>query len=139
MAVSPANPNRVWVLIEAKGDKGGVYRTDDGGDSWRRVNDSWNLRQRPWYYIHIVADPKDENTVYALNASVYKSIDGAKTFDIQINPPHADNHDLWINPDDPKTMINANDGGANVSFNGGESWSWQMNQPTAENLPAVRG
>ena len=132
VAVSPANPNRVWVLIEAEGDGGGVYRTDDGGDSWRRVNGDWNLRQRPWYYIHIIADPKDENTVYVLNASVYKSIDGAKTFDIQIDPPHADNHDLWIHPDDPKTMINANDGGANVSFNGGESWSWQMNQPTAE-------
>ena len=132
VAVSPANPNRVWVLIEAKGDEGGVYRTDDGGDSWRRVNDSWNLRQRPWYYIHIIADPKDENTVYALNSSFFKSIDGAKTFDIQIDTPHGDNHDLWINPDDPKIMINANDGGANVSFNGGESWSWQMNQPTAE-------
>jgi photosystem II stability/assembly factor-like uncharacterized protein len=132
VAVSPANPNRVFVLLEAEGDKGGVYRSDDGGDSFRRVNGDANLRQRPWYYIHIYADPKDENTVYGLNVNVFKSVDGGKTFDQRIETPHGDNHDLWINPDDPLNMIEANDGGANVTFDGGKSWSTQQNQPTSE-------
>jgi len=132
VSVSPANSDRIWVLLEAEGEKGGVYRSDDGGESWSRINGSANLRQRPWYYIHIFADPKDENTVYALNTAFYKSIDGGKTFDQRIRVPHGDNHDLWLNPDDPNTMINANDGGANVSFDGGGSWSRQTNQPTSE-------
>jgi photosystem II stability/assembly factor-like uncharacterized protein len=132
VAVSPANANRVFVLIEAEGDKGGVYRSDDGGDSFRRVNGDPNLRQRPWYYIHIYADPVDENTVYGLNVSFFKSVDGGKTFDQRIEVPHGDNHDLWLNPDDPLNMINANDGGANVTFDGGKSWSTQQNQATAE-------
>ncbi len=132
VAVSPANSNRVWVLIEAEGDNGGVFRSDDAGESWTRINGDASLRQRPWYYIHIYADPKDENTVYALNTRFYKSIDGGKTFDQRITVPHGDNHDLWINPDDPMNMINANDGGANVSFNGGGAWSSIRNQPTAE-------
>ncbi|HXV61281.1 MAG TPA: glycosyl hydrolase, partial [Vicinamibacteria bacterium] len=132
VSVSPANGNRVWVLLEAEGEKGGVYRSDDGGDSWTRINGEANLRQRPWYYIHIFADPKDENTVYALNTGFYKSIDGGKSFGQRIEVPHGDNHDLWINPENPLTMINANDGGANVSFDGGESWSQQYNQPTSE-------
>lgn len=132
VAVSPANSDRVWVLLEAEGERGGVYRTDDGGESWTRINGSANLRQRPWYYIHIYADPQDENTVYALNTAFYKSIDGGKTFDTRIRVPHGDNHDLWINPDRPMTMVNANDGGANVSFDGGGSWSGQRNQATSE-------
>jgi photosystem II stability/assembly factor-like uncharacterized protein len=132
VTISPANGDRAWVLLEAEGDKGGVYRTDDGGESWERINGDAKLRQRPWYYIHIFADPKDENTVYALNTRFYKSIDGGKSFDQQIEVPHGDNHDLWLNPDDPRKMINANDGGANVSFDGGASWSTQRNQPTAE-------
>jgi photosystem II stability/assembly factor-like uncharacterized protein len=132
VAVSPANRNRIWVLLEAEGDKGGVYRSEDGGDKWTRINGEAGLRQRPWYYIHIYADPQDENTVYALNTAFYKSIDGGETFDTRIEVPHGDNHDLWINPDDPRNMINANDGGANVSFDGGRSWSTQQNQPTAE-------
>ncbi|HSF17095.1 MAG TPA: glycosyl hydrolase [Vicinamibacteria bacterium] len=132
VSVSPANGNRVWVLLEAEGDKGGVYRSDDGGDSWSRINGEANLRQRPWYYIHIFADPKDENTVYALNTGFYKSIDGGKTFGQRIQVPHGDNHDLWINPENPLNMINSNDGGANVSFDGGETWSQQYNQPTSE-------
>ncbi len=132
VAVSPANPNRVFVLIEAEGEKGGVYRSDDGGDSFRRVNGDANLRQRPWYYIHIYADPLDENTVYGLNVNFFKSVDGGKTFDQRIDVPHSDNHDLWINPDDPLNMVNANDGGANVSFDGGKSWTTQQNQATAE-------
>ena len=132
VTVSPANSNRVWALIEAEGERGGVFRSDDAGEKWTRINGEAKLRQRPWYYLHIFADPRDENTVYALNTGFYKSIDGGKTFPIQSRVPHGDNHDLWINPNDPKVMINANDGGANVSFDGGESWSWQMNQPTAE-------
>ncbi len=132
VAVSPANPNRVFVLLEAEGDKGGVYRSDDGGDTFRRVNGDANLRQRPWYYIHIYADPADENTVYGLNVNFFKSVDGGKTFDQRIEVPHGDNHDLWLNPDDPLNMIEANDGGANVSFDGGKSWSTQQNQATAE-------
>jgi photosystem II stability/assembly factor-like uncharacterized protein len=132
VAISPANGERMWVLMEAADDKGGVFRSDDGGDNWRRVNSSRNLLQRAWYYIHIYADPQDENTVYALNTGFYKSIDGGKTFDIRLRPPHGDNHDLWINPNNPQVMINSNDGGANVSFNGGQSWSHQRNQPTAQ-------
>jgi photosystem II stability/assembly factor-like uncharacterized protein len=132
VAISPANPNRVWVLLEAEGDRGGVYRSDNGGDTFQRVNGDANLRQRPWYYIHIYADPVDENTVYGLNTGFYKSVDGGKTFEQRIEVPHGDNHDLWLDPDDPLNMINANDGGANVSFDGGKSWSTQRNQPTAE-------
>ena len=127
--MSPANSDRV---LEAEGEKGGVYRSDDGGDSWTRINGDANLRQRPWYYIHIYADPKDENTVYALNTAFYKSIDGGKTFDQRIRVPHGDNHDLWLNPDNPMNIIEANDGGANVSFDGGGSWSTQQNQETSE-------
>ncbi|MFQ5789393.1 MAG: glycosyl hydrolase [Acidobacteriota bacterium] len=132
VTVSPASPDRVWALIEAEGERGGVYRSDDAGKTWKRINGDAKLRQRPWYYIHIYADPKDKDTVYALNTGFYKSVDGGKTFDTRITVPHGDNHDLWINPNDPQNMINSNDGGANVSFNGGASWSWQMNQRTAE-------
>ncbi len=132
VSVSPKNGNRVWALIEAEGDKGGVYRSDDGGEGWSRINGDANLRQRPWYYIHIFADPRDEDTVYALNTGVYRSVDGGKNFDQRIEVPHGDNHDLWINPDDPLDMIESNDGGAIVSFDGGASWSSEMNQPTAE-------
>jgi photosystem II stability/assembly factor-like uncharacterized protein len=114
VAVSPANPNRVWVLLEAEGERGGIYRSEDAGENWSRINGDPNLRQRPWYYIHIYADPKDENTVYSLNTGFYKSVDGGKNFDIQFDVPHGDNHDLWLNPNDPRTMINSNDGGANV-------------------------
>ncbi len=132
VAASPANSNRVWALIEAEGERGGLYRSDNAGSSWRRVNGDANLRQRPWYYIHLHADPQNENVVYVLNTGFYRSIDGGVTFPQQISVPHGDNHDLWINPDNPENMINSNDGGANVSFNGGQSWSWQMNQPTAQ-------
>ena len=105
---------------------------DDAGENFRKLTSDAKLRQRAWYYTHVYADPKDANTVYVLNTGFYRSVDGGQSFPQQIQVPHGDNHDLWINPNDPDTMINANDGGANVSFNGGESWSWQMNQPTAE-------
>ena len=131
VAVSPANPDRVWALIEAADGQGGMYRSDDAGDTWQRINRERMLLQRAWYYIHIYADPNDSDTVYALNTALYKSTDGGRTYE-RINVPHGDNHDLWINPDDSAVMINANDGGANVSFTGGQAWSTQTNQPTAE-------
>ena len=129
VAVSPVDPNRVWVLIEA--EAGGVYRSDDGGGSWREMNTQRMLRQRAWYYTRIYADPLDADTVYALNTGFYKSIDGGRTFE-QIQVLHGDCHDLWLNPADPGIMIQANDGGAHVSLNGGRSWSSLMNQPTSE-------
>lgn len=131
VTVSGANPDRVWAQIEAANDEGGLYRTDDAGQTWRRVNSNRNLQQRAWYYTHIFADPKDPNTVYALNVNLLKSIDGGQTFQ-NMSVPHGDNHDLWINPIDPKKMIEANDGGATISLTGGSSWSTLMNQPTAE-------
>ncbi len=129
VTVSAADSNRVWAIIEAK--EGGVYRSDDAGSSWKRVNQQANLRQRPWYYTHIYADTKDKNVVYVLNTGMYKSTDGGATYD-RIRTPHGDNHDLWISPVDNRHMIEGNDGGANVSLNGGDSWSALTNQPTAE-------
>ncbi|MBT8478673.1 MAG: glycosyl hydrolase, partial [Gemmatimonadetes bacterium] len=131
VTVSPANPDRVWVLIEAPDEKGGVYRSDDAGETWNQVNTNRDLQQRAWYYTHIYADPADENTVYALNVNLWKSIDGGRTFN-RIGVPHGDTHDLWIHPADPEVMVIGNDGGAQVSLNGGESWSTMYNQPTAE-------
>jgi photosystem II stability/assembly factor-like uncharacterized protein len=129
VAVSPANPSRVWALVEA--EEGGLFRSEDAGTSWSLVNPERSFRQRAWYYTHVYADPRDEDTVYVLNTGFYKSIDGGKSFGL-IPVPHGDNHDLWLNPDDPRVMIESNDGGANVSYNGGKSWSPQLNQPTAE-------
>jgi photosystem II stability/assembly factor-like uncharacterized protein len=129
VAVSPARPGRVWALVEH--EEGGLFRSDDGGDSFRLVSSNRELRQRAWYYTHIEADPKDANTLYVLNVAFWRSDDGGKTFRT-IRTPHGDNHALWINPDDPLNMIEGNDGGANVSFNGGRTWSTQANQPTAE-------
>ncbi len=122
LAVSPAKPARVWALIEAA--DGGVYRSEDGGATWSYVNAERKLRQRPWYYSRIFADPKDSNTVYGLNVRAYKSTDGGTSWKM-IQVPHGDNHDMWIASNDPKRMIEANDGGANVSFNGGKTWSDQ--------------
>ena len=131
VTVSPANPDRVWAIIEAKEPEGGVYRSDDAGHSWTRVNRERKLRQRAYYYMHIQAHPTDPNTVYALNVGFFKSIDGGQTFE-QYEVPHGDVHDLWINPTDPDLMVVADDGGAQVSVNGGEGWSTYYNQPTAE-------
>ena len=124
LAVSPVNPQRVWALVEA--DSGGVFRSDDGGQTWTRTNSERKLRQRAWYYSRIFADPKDVNTLYALNTNFYRSVDGGKTFK-NIPVPHGDNHDLWIAPNDAQRMIEGNDGSANISFNGGKSWSEQDN------------
>ncbi|MEM9759572.1 MAG: hypothetical protein AAF933_10080 [Pseudomonadota bacterium] len=131
VAASPAQPGRVWAIVEAEDDTGGLYRSDDGGDSWKHMNSERILRARSWYYMHVFADPNDANTVYVLNAPFMKSIDGGKTFN-RMATPHGDNHYLWINPENSKWMVNANDGGANVSFDGGASWSRQDNQPTAQ-------
>ena len=129
IAVSPARPDRVFALIEAA--DGGVFRSEDGGLSWSKGSDDRELRQRAWYYTHIFADPKDAETVWVLNVDAYRSSDAGKTFTRQ-TIPHGDNHDLWIDPNDPQRMIEGNDGGATVSFNGGSSWSSLYNQPTAE-------
>lgn len=132
LAVSPVNPKRVWALImAAEEEKGGLYRSDDGGESWSRICRDHQLRQRGWYYTHITAHPTNENTVYANNVGFLKSIDGGKTFE-RVRVPHGDNHGLWINPNQPDIMIQCNDGGACVSLNGGKSWSTQLNQPTSE-------
>ena len=130
VAVSPSRPDRVWAIVESK-DKGGVYRSDDGGQKWTRTNSENKLRQRAWYYTRIYADPKNADAVYVLNTGFFRSGDGGKTF-APIRVPHGDNHDLWVDPDDPARMVESNDGGANVSFNGGQSWSSIMNQPTAQ-------
>ena len=131
ISVSRANSERVFTVIEAEGNKGGVYRSDDAGKTWTQVNKNRVNVARSWYYMEIFADPQNENTVYVLNAPVMKSIDGGKSFS-NIAVPHGDNHHLWINPTNNQNLINSNDGGANISFNGGKSWSTQQNQPTAQ-------
>ncbi len=136
VAVSPADPDRVWVLMVAGShpgtiDEGGLYRSDDAGRTWKRVNDNHKLLQRGWYFTHVTADPKDPNTVYAMNTSPYRSVDGGRTFQ-PLRPPHGDTHRLWIEPDDPNTMILGDDGGAQVTQDGGKSWSTVLNQPTAQ-------
>lgn len=131
IAVSPADSNRVYALVEAEPDKGGVYVSDDAGASWRQVNKDHVVTERSAYYMHIVADTQDRETVYVLNAPFLKSIDGGKTFE-RVAVPHGDNHDLWIHPEHSDWMIEANDGGANISYNGGATWSTQGNQPTAQ-------
>ena len=128
ITVSPANPERIWAIVEA--EDGGVFRSDNAGRTWSRVNEERRLRQRAWYYTRIYADPKNADTVYVLNTGFYKSNDGGRTY-TGISVPHGDNHDLWIAPDDPNRMIESNDGGANVSFNGGRSWT-EQDQPTAQ-------
>jgi photosystem II stability/assembly factor-like uncharacterized protein len=130
VAVSPARPERVWALVE-HADKGGLYRSDNGGRSFRLVSGERELLTRAWYYTHVHADPKDANTVYVLNVLFWRSDDGGKSF-TPVRTPHGDNHDLWIHPEQPEVMIEANDGGAAVSVNGGRTWTTQSNQPTAE-------
>jgi photosystem II stability/assembly factor-like uncharacterized protein len=129
IAVSASNPDNLYAIVEA--EEGGVYRSKDAGKTWERTNAERKLRQRAWYYTRIYADPADEESVYVPNVRFHHSKDGGKTFS-EIDTPHGDNHDLWIAPDDPKRMIEANDGGANVSTDGGATWTRQDNQPTAQ-------
>ncbi len=129
VTVSPANPDVVYANIEAK--QGGVFRSNNAGKTWQQVNSERVTVARAWYYIEVVADPRDEDQVYVLNAPLLKSIDGGNNFQ-PIPNPHTDQHDLWINPINPNNMILANDGGACITFNSGASWSPQNNQPTAQ-------
>jgi photosystem II stability/assembly factor-like uncharacterized protein len=130
ITVSPVNSDRIWAIIEnEKG--GGVYRSDDAGEKWTMVNDSRSLRQRAWYYTRIYADPTDIDGVYVMNVSYHKSNDGGKTFTSK-RAPHGDHHDLWIAPENPNRMIIGDDGGAQVTYDGGETWSTYHNQPTAQ-------
>ena len=129
--VSASNPQRVYAIIESEPEKGGLWRSDDGGQSWQLINGHRALHTRAWYYIHIAADPTDENTVWVLSTGLYKSIDGGKEWEL-IKTPHGDHHDHWINPDDSRNMISGNDGGATITFDGGKTWSSIMNQPTAQ-------
>ena len=130
VTVSPKNSERVWAIVENK-EKGGLYRSDDGGNKWTQVNDERKLRQRAWYYTRLYADTEDEDIVYVLNVNYHKSSDGGKTFST-FNAPHGDHHDLWIAPEDSNRMIIGDDGGAQISYDAGETWSTYYNQPTAQ-------
>jgi photosystem II stability/assembly factor-like uncharacterized protein len=129
VTVSPVNSKRVFAIIEAK--EGGVFRSDDGGKNWTKVNESRSLRQRAWYYSRIYADTKDEDIVYVVNVAYHRSKDGGKSFEA-FSAPHGDHHDLWIAPENNQRMIIGDDGGAQVSFDGGKNWSTYQNQPTSQ-------
>lgn len=129
IAASPAQPGRVWAIIEA--EKGGLYRSDDYGATWTYASDNNLIISRAWYYMHLTPDPVDGDTLYINNLSLWKSTDAGKSF-TEITTPHGDNHDLWIDPNNPRRMVQGNDGGACVSMNGGKSWSTIYNQPTAQ-------
>ena len=127
--VSKSDPQNLYAIVE--NEDGGVFRSRDGGETWSRTNEDRSLRQRAWYYSRIYADPVDAEGVYVVNVRFHHSVDGGKSFS-RISVPHGDNHDLWIDPADPERMIQSNDGGANVSFDRGSTWSTQENQPTAQ-------
>jgi hypothetical protein len=129
VAVSPARAGRVWAIVEA--EEGGLFRSDDAGETWELQNSGRDLRARPWYYSHVFADPQDADTVWVLALFAWKSTDGGRTF-TQVTTPHGDDHDLWIDPRDPRRMIEGDDGGACVTFDGGGTWSTIYNQPTGE-------
>ncbi len=129
VTVSPANSDRIWTIIEA--ENGGVFRSDDGGKTWEKTNENRSLRQRAWYYSRIYADSQNEDMVYVLNVNYHRSSDGGKTFE-SFRAPHGDHHDLWIAPEDNQRMVMADDGGAQVSFDGGNNWTTYHNQPTAQ-------
>jgi photosystem II stability/assembly factor-like uncharacterized protein len=130
VSVSGADSNRVYALIEAK-DASGLYRSEDAGDTWTLINEDQRITQRAWYFTHIFADPKSLDTVYMLNTGMFRSRDGGKSLEL-LPAPHGDHHGLWIDPSDPRRMINGNDGGATVTVDGGKTWSTQYNQPTAQ-------
>lgn len=130
VTVSPVQANRVWAMVENK-DKGGLYRSENGGKTWKQVNTERKLRQRAWYYTRLYADTEDVNTVYVLNVRYHKSTDGGKSFETRV-APHGDHHDLWIAPENSKRMIIGDDGGAQVTYDGGLTWSTYHNQPTSQ-------
>ena len=129
IAVSPVNPERVFALVES--EKGGLLRSENGGDTWEIVSTDANIRQRAWYFNKIYCDTKNADGIYALNVNMYRSTDGGKNFQ-EINTPHGDHHDLWIDPENSSRMIVGDDGGAQVSFDAGANWSTYQNQPTAQ-------
>src|ERR1041385_7555648 len=133
IAVSRSNPEKVYALIESDSDKeaGGLFVSTNAGKKWSRITNDHRLVQRAWYYIELFVDPKNDNTVYVLSASALRSTDGGKTWET-LSGTHGDFHDLWINPDNPNNFIISNDGGSAITFNGGKSWSTQMNMPTAQ-------
>jgi photosystem II stability/assembly factor-like uncharacterized protein len=132
VSVSGGDSNRVYAIVEALEEAGGVYRSDDGGEHWTQTTSDHRLRHRPWYYTHVTADSQSVDTLYVLNTSLYKSTDGGKSWNPVGGIPHGDHHGLWVDPKDSKRMINANDGGATISVDGGVTWSRQDNQPTAQ-------
>ncbi len=131
VAVCPSDTRIVYALVEAPDDQGGLYRSTDQGASFQQVSSHRGIRTRPFYYTNIRVDPTNANVIYALATGYYKSVDGGNSWS-RMRPPHGDNHDMWINPDNPNLFVQANDGGANVTHNGGKTWSTQFNQPTAE-------
>lgn len=131
LALTPADSRIVYALVEAPGKEGGLFKSVDQGSSYKLVSNDKIIRVRPFYYSNIKVDPKNADIIYSMATRYTKSIDGGKTWN-SIRPPHGDNHDMWINPNNPDLFIQANDGGANVTHNGGKTWSTQYNQPTAE-------
>jgi photosystem II stability/assembly factor-like uncharacterized protein len=133
IAVAPSSPNVVYALIQAdyKGQAGGLFRSDDSGQSWNLINNSMDITQRAFYYMNVFVDPKDPNTIYLPNVGVYVSHNAGKKL-IPLHPPHGDNHVFWINPNNPQIFIEGNDGGATVTLNGGKAWSSENNQPTGQ-------
>jgi photosystem II stability/assembly factor-like uncharacterized protein len=131
VSISPANPDIVYIAIDALGEKAGVYRSENAGESFKQTTNDATTYARSWYYMHIIADPNDEDELWVMNSFAMKSIDGGKTFS-GIKGSHVDHHDLWINPNNSDIMVNANDGGGSVTYNGGKTWSTMMNQPTGQ-------
>ena len=130
--IARSNPRVLYAMVEALGNQGGLYRSNDAGETWALVNSSQAMRARPFYFHYVNVNPKNENEVWVNELSLRKSIDGGKTFPTAVDTPHGDNHGMWFNPDNPDIILQVNDGGANVSLNGGRSWSSILNQPTAE-------
>ncbi len=131
VAVSPADPQRVWAIVEAASADVGLYRSDDAGDTWDRINTRQSILARPWYFYYVWPHPTHRDSVWVGNSGLFRSGDGGKTF-ASVRMPHSDHHDMWINPQMPSIIVEGNDGGATVSLDGGNMWSIQLNQPTAE-------
>jgi len=129
--IARSNPKVLYAMVEAPGNEGGLFRSNDAGESWTLVNSSQRLRARPFYFHYVTVNPLNDNEVWVNELGLHKSIDGGKTF-TTVDTPHGDNHGMWFNPDNPNLILQVNDGGANVSLNGGRSWSSILNQPTAE-------